>query len=313
MDLVFMGTPGFAVPALAELAASRHRVLAVVTNPDRPQGRGQRAAPPPVKVAAGRLGLLVLQPESVRAPGLPEELRALRPDLFVVVAFSVLPRRLLRVPRLGSVNLHPSLLPAYRGAAPIPWAVICGEAETGLTTFLLSPQVDAGDILARRRVPIGPEETAGELEERLSRLGADLVLQTVEDLEAGRARPEPQPQEGATPAPKLTREDARLDWTRPTEALRNLIRGTNPAPGAFTEWGGTLLKVHRAQAHPVLRQAAPGTVLEADARAGLVVATGDGALLLTLVQPAGRTAMSGAAFARGNAVEPGMRLGSPGA
>ena len=307
MKLVFMGTPHFAVPCLRRLAASAHQVVAVVTNPDRPQGRGQRLAAPPVKEAAIELGLEVLQPAALDEPGLAEHLAACQPDLFAVVAFSILPRPLLEVPRLGSVNLHPSLLPAYRGAAPIIWAVIRGERETGLSTFLLNPRVDAGDLLLQERVAIDPEETAGELEARLGPLGADLLLRTVDGLEQGTIEPQRQDQGRVSRAPKLQKEDGRLDWNQPTEALRNLIRGANPMPGAFTEWTGGLLKVHRSR--PADQRGEPGTVLLADPRQGLVVATGDGALLLTEVQPAGKPPMEGSAFVRGYPIQAGDHLG----
>jgi methionyl-tRNA formyltransferase len=307
VKLIFMGTPAFAVPSLRRLAASSHQVAAVVTNPDRPQGRGQRLAAPPVKEAALALGLEVLQPVSLGEPGLAERLAAHQPDLFAVVAFSILPRPLLELPRLGSVNLHPSLLPAYRGAAPIVWAVIKGERETGLSTFLLNPRVDAGELLLQEKVAIGPEETAGELEARLGPLGAELLLRTVDGLEQGSIAPQPQDRSRVSRAPKLQKEDGRLDWSQSTEALRNRIRGTNPVPGAFTQWRGGLLKVHRSR--PGAQRGEPGTVLLADPRQGLAVATGDGALLLTEVQPAGKPPMEGSAFVRGYPIQAGDRLG----
>lgn len=303
-----MGTPAFAVPCLRRLAASSHQVVAVVTNPDRPRGRGQRLAAPPVKEVALALGLEVLQPAALDEPELVDRLAEYQPDLFAVVAFSILPRPLLELPRLGSVNLHPSLLPAYRGAAPIIWAVIRGERETGLSTFLLNPRVDAGDLLLQERVAIDPEETAGELEARLSPLGADLLLQTVDRLAQGSIAPRRQDQSRVSRAPKLQKEDGRLDWHQPTEALRNHIRGANPMPGAFTEWEGGLLKVHRSRPADY-RGKVPGTALLADPRQGLVVATGDGALLLTEVQPAGKPPMEGSAFVRGYPVQVGTRLG----
>lgn len=311
MKLVFMGTPDFAVPTLRRLAVGRHQVLAVVTNPDRPQGRGRRLAPPPVKVAAMELGLEVLQPESLEDPALAARLTSLAPDLFVVVAFSILPRHLLHLPRLGAVNLHPSLLPAYRGAAPIAWAVINGETETGLTTFLLNPRVDAGDILLQRPVPIGAEETAGELEARLRELGAELMEETLDGLERGLLQPRPQPEGTFVRAPKLSPEDGRLDWNQPAEVIRNRIRGTNPVPGAFTEWAGGRLKVYRARICEGGHRGEPGAVLVADPRQGLVVATRDVGLLLTEVQPAGRKPMEGTAFVRGYSIAPGIRFGAP--
>ena len=303
-----MGTPQFAIPTLQALAESRHQLAAVVTNPDRPQGRGRQLAPPPVKECAQTLGIDVLQPASIRDPGLAEALAALAPDLFVVVAFSILPGKLLAIPRLGSVNLHPSLLPAYRGAAPIIWAVVNGEQETGISTFQLNPRVDAGDILLQRRVGIGPDETAGELEARLCQTGAEMVVETVDGLEAGTLSARPQDPEGTTRAPKLDKEDGRIDWQRPAAAIRNQIRGMNPVPGAFTTWQGQPLKIHRAERTD--GDGAPGTVLSADDRQGPVVACGEGALLLTEVQPAGKAAMEGTAFARGYPIEAGAVLGA---
>lgn len=311
MKVVFMGTPAFAVPSLRQLTASGHEVLAVVTNPDRPSGRGRRTSAPPVKGTALELGLKVLQPTSLGDTGVADELATLDADLFVVVAFSILPRRLLAVPRLGSVNLHPSLLPAYRGAAPIVWALFSGESETGVTTFLLSPRVDAGDILLQERVAIEPDETAGELEARLREIGAALVVASLDGLEKGVLTPIPQGTAGASRAPKLGREDGRLDWRLSTEDLRNRVRGANPVPGAFTEWAGGVLKVHRACRADGDFRGEPGTVLSAGPKeGGVVVATGDGALRLVEVQPAGSPRMEGAAFVRGHRIEAGMVLGA---
>lgn len=302
-----MGTPNFAVPSLKALAHSRHQIIAVVTNPDRPQGRGRQLASPPVKGQALQLGLEVLQPATVKDPTLAATLAARTPDLFVVVAFSILPRPLLAIPRLGSINLHPSLLPAYRGAAPIIWAIANGEQETGITTFQLSPRIDAGHILLQRRFAIGCAETAGELEARLCVEGADMVVETVDGLEDGRLTGQPQSAAGVSCAPKLTKEDSRIDWGQPAERVRNLVRSMNPAPGAYTHWQGKTLKVHRTQ-HTV-GSGTPGTVLCADGRRGLTLACGEGALQLTQVQPAGKAAMEGTAFVRGYPIAAGMRLG----
>ncbi len=302
-----MGTPHFAVPTLERLATSRHEVLAVVTNPDRPKGRGRKLAAPPVKEKALERGLAILQPESAQDPALHAALADLAPDLFVVVAFSILPKALLAVPRIGSVNLHPSLLPAYRGAAPIVWAVANGESETGISTFLLNPRVDAGDLLIQRRVAIGADETAGELEARLCPLGADMVLETVDGLEAGTLSPLPQDKRGVTRAPKLNKEDGRIDWSLPAQHIRNRIRGFNPFPGAFTTHGGQQLKIHRAQ--QVDGAGPAGQVLQADRGNGLVVACGQDALCLESVQPAGKAPMASSAFLLGHSIAPGTRLG----
>ena len=306
MKLVFLGTPAFAVPTLQQVAASCD-VAAVVTNPDRPSGRGQKLVAPAVKQAAAELDIPCLQPESPHAADLPSTLAELGCDLFVVVAFSILPPTLLAIPRLGSVNLHPSLLPAYRGAAPIVWALFNGETETGVTTFLLNRRVDAGDILLQRRVPIDPDETAGELEARLAELGAHLVVSTISGLERGDLQPCRQGAERLSRAPKLTKEDGRLEWNWPSERLRNRIRGANPMPGAFCDWRGAVLKIHRARVYDGLLRGSAGTVLAADGD-GLVVATGDGALVLDEVQPAGKGRMPGPALARGYDVAVGHPL-----
>lgn len=310
MKILFMGTPEFAVPSLRLLAASRHDVAAVVTNPDRPRGRGRRTSPPAVKAAAADLGLPCLQPQSVAEPGLPETLSACGCDLFVVVAFSILPGELLAVPPMGAVNLHPSLLPAYRGAAPIPWTLFNGEGETGVTTILLDSRVDAGDILLQKRTAVAPDETAGEMEGRLAELGAELVVATVDGLASGEVHPRPQPSAGVSRAPKLSREDGRLTWSQPTESVRNRIRGANPVPGAFTTWGrDRILKIHRAHVCEEALRGPPGTVLAADGETGLAVATGDGALVVDEIQPSGRNRMTGEAFLRGYRVQPGDRFG----
>lgn len=310
MKVLFMGTPEFAVPSLRLLAASRHEVAAVVTNPDRPRGRGRRTSPPALKAAAAELGLPCLQPESVAEPGLAETLSACGCDLFVVVAFSILPDELLSVPPMGAVNLHPSLLPAYRGAAPIPWALFNGDPETGITTILLNSRVDAGDILLQKRVSVARDETAGELEGRLAELGGKLVVATVDGLESGELHPRPQPSTGASRAPKLCRKNGRLIWSQPTESVRNRIRGANPVPGAFTTWGqDRILKIHRAHACEEALRGPAGTVLAADGETGLVIATGDGALVIEEIQPSGRNRMTGVAFLRGYQVQPGDRFG----
>ena len=310
MRIVFMGTPDFAVPTLERLAASRHQVVAALTNPDRPAGRGRQPQAPPVKSAALDLGIEILQTGDLDDPALAAQLDACRADLFVVVAFSILPASLLALPAGGCVNLHPSLLPAYRGAAPIVWAVINGEEGTGITTFHLNERVDAGDILLQRRVTIGAAETAGELDARLRLQGAELIVETVDGLEAGTLTPQPQPKRAASRAPKLSKEDGRIDWARPSRDLFNLVRGANPVPGAFTIWDGKPLKIHRAQIIESEPHAPPGSVLDADPRRGLIVSTGDGALLLTEVQPAGKSKMEATAFVRGYPIEANTQLGA---
>ena len=224
MKLVFMGTPEFALPSLERLAESGHEVAAVVTRPDRARGRGRRVSSTPVKEAADRLGIPALQPESVDEPDFLGRLRTIDADLFVVVAFVLLPGSVLRIPRLGCINLHPSLLPKYRGAAPVNWAVIRGETETGITVFRLSARMDAGDVLYQKRVPIGADETAGELSDRLKILGAEAVAGTVDGLADGTLTARPQSDEGAARAPKLDKADGRIDWTGEATEIRKRRR-----------------------------------------------------------------------------------------
>lgn len=307
MKLVFMGTPDFAVPSLDRLAACGHEIAAVVTRPDRPRGRGRKLTPPPVKTAAHRLGLPVMQPHALEAADFLDRLRRFNADLFVVVAFVILPRVALKIPKLGSVNLHPSLLPKYRGAAPINWAIIRGETETGVSVFRLTTRVDAGDLLFQEVVEIGPDETAGELTDRLRILGAHAIGTVVEGLERNELTSMPQPDAGVTRAPRLEKEDGRIDWNCGAASIRNLVRGTNPFPGAFSTWRGEYLKVHRAAvAHGA---GLPGEVVTADGRKGCVVAAGEGTVVLEEVQPAGRARMSGAELVRGYRLEAGEIFG----
>jgi methionyl-tRNA formyltransferase len=306
LRIVFMGTPDFAVPTLERLAASDHEIVSVVTREDAQRGRGRKLSPPEVKVAAEMLGLPVLQPSSLRDGSFQSTLAELEPDLFVVVAFLILPRSLLRIPIHGSINLHPSLLPKYRGAAPIQWAIINGETETGLSTFRLKPKVDAGDILLQRTVAIGLDETAGDLYERLKIDGAEIVADTVDGFAEGSLNPRPQDDAGASPAPKLTKETGRIDWGQSAEVIRNLVRGTNPFPGAFTSWKNGILKLHRVRL--TSESGTPGRVLSAD-REGLVIAARSGALVLESIQAQGKKPMDGNAFLLGNDVAVGEQFG----
>lgn len=309
MRLIFMGTPDFSVPSLERLAQGEHTVAAVVSRPDAQQGRGRGLAPPAVKVAAIALGLPVLQPEALSDPGFLNHLKKLDADLFIVVAFPILPLEILAIPRRGAVNLHGSLLPKYRGAAPVQRAIMAGEQETGLTTFLLKPRVDAGDILMQRRVSIKPEETAGELVDRLKHIGADLLSETVDGLASGSLTPVPQPLTGVTKAPKLSREDGRVDWSCDAQTLHNLIRGTNPDPGAFTTWRGQPLKIHRATLDPAAPEGKYGEIVWTNPAAGVAVATGRGGIRLTEVQMSGKNRTTGAEWVRGYRVQVGEKLG----
>lgn len=304
--IVFLGTPPFAVTSLGTLHAAGIPIAAVVTAPDRPAGRGRQLRPSAVKEAALRLGLPLLQPERLREAGFLDELRACGADLFVVVAFRMLPEVVWRMPPLGTINLHASLLPQYRGAAPINWAVMHGEPRTGLTTFLLQQAIDTGDVLLQETLPIGPDETAGELHDRMATLGASLLTRTVLALGEGRLEPRPQStlDSGAAlrQAPKLTPANCRIDWSRPAAAVHDHVRGLSPLPGAWTELvrddGGTEhFKVLRTERVETAGQARPGTVHpDPD---GLLVYCGDGALRLLEVQPEGRRRMSEPAFRAG--------------
>jgi methionyl-tRNA formyltransferase len=310
MRVVFMGTPEFACPSLTALVEAGHEVAAVVTRPDKPAGRGRKLAPPPVKEVAAGLGLTVLQPLRVNDEASVGALRALAPDAVVVTAFgAILKRPLLTLGRLGAVNLHASLLPAYRGVAPVQWSLIHGRRTTGVTTMLMDDGVDTGPILERRVLEVRPLETAGELLVRLSEAGGGLLVETLRGLDEGTLRPLPQPEEGASYAPRLEREHGHLDFSRTAEEVLNQFRGTTPAPGARVFLGGEAIGVGAARAVPEA-SGTPYAVLEV-AHRHLRVAAGRGAVDLLLVRPPGKGDMEGAAFARGRNLSPGDRLTAP--
>jgi methionyl-tRNA formyltransferase len=299
--VVFLGSGAFAVPSLEALLDGGHDVAALVTQPDREKGRGRALAATPTKALAERRGLPVLQPRRIKDPAAIEELRALRPDVQVVVAYGqILPRAVIDIPPLGTVNVHSSLLPRYRGAAPIHWAVVNGEAETGVTTMLIDEGLDTGPTLLARSTPIEPEETSPELERRLARIGAEVLLETLDGLAAGTLTPRPQDHARATLAPLLKKEDGRIDWSRPAEEIARRVRGLLPWPGTVAGWSGGVLKVLRARVEPLDGTSGqPGSILAVDAE-GIVVAAGGGtALRLLDVQPESRRPMSASAFAAG--------------
>lgn len=296
LRIVFMGTPEFAVPSLRALVAGGYHVVAVVTTPDKPAGRGQKLHESDVKVAARELGLPVLQPVKLRDPEFVEALRALRPDLGIVIAFRMLPEIVWAMPRLGTFNLHASLLPQYRGAAPINWAIINGETETGVTTFLLNHEIDKGAILDQVRVPIGPEDTVGTMYERLMNIGTSLVTQTVDRIAAGDITPvEQQSVDERTlhPAPKIFKEDCRIDWTRPGKRIVDFIRGLSPYPAAWTEMyregdaTPSTVKIFSASFEPAQHGEPCGTI-ESDGRTLIRVACADGWITLGELQLAGK-------------------------
>jgi methionyl-tRNA formyltransferase len=306
--VVFMGSGRFAVPSLVALLDAGHDVAAVLTQPDREQGRGRKLLPPPLKPAALERGLTVLQPERLRHPALLSRLRETAAELHVVVAYGrILPPEMLAIPALGNVNVHGSLLPRYRGAAPIAWAIVNGEAETGVTTMLLDAGMDTGPTLLHRATAIGPEETAGELEPRLAAIGGSLLVETLQALHEGRVVPQPQDPRLASYAPLLTKEHGRIDWGLAAPAVERRIRGFQPWPGAFTHSDGRLLKLLKARVEAG-RAGGPGTLLAVDGN-GILVACGESsALRLTELQPESRRGMSAAAFAAGARLRAGDRF-----
>jgi len=307
--VVFLGSGAFAIPSFEALFAAGHEVAALVTQPDKEKGRGRSLAPPPLKPVAAARGVPILQPRRVREPGAQAALRAFAPDVQVVVAYGqILPRELIDVPRLGTLNVHASLLPRYRGAAPIQWAILRGETETGVSTMQIDEGLDTGPVLLQRTLPIGPDETAGELEPRLARLGATALVDTLAGLASGSLLARPQDHACATLAPMLHKDDGRIDWSREAGALACQVRGLNPWPGAFASWNETRLGVWRASARPATAPADPGRLLGRDGDA-LLVACGAGVLALLEVQPEGRRRMSGAAFALGARPGPAASLG----
>ncbi len=305
LRIVFMGTPDFAVPSLKALLAGPDRVVAVVCQPDKARGRGKVMSPPPVKVEAQQHGLPVLQPASVRTETVLEQMRQLAPDLLVVVAYGkILPPALLALPRLGAINVHGSLLPKYRGAAPIQWAVINGEAETGITIMQMDAGMDTGDILMTTAVPIGPQETAGELFDRLARLGGDTLVGAIERLKTGQLAPQPQDHALASLAPMLTKEMGLVDWQLPARSLHSLIRGLDPWPSAYGFIDGRRFRFFDPEVVPVRATEPPGTICRADSQ-GLLVATGDDCLRIRSLQPEGKKRMDAATCLRGTRIVPG--------
>lgn len=303
---VFMGTPEFAVASLQGLLAAGIPVVGVYTQPDRPKGRGNQLTPPPVKAVALRHGLPVFQPQKLRSPEVVEELRALTPELIVVVAYGqILPKSVLDIPRHGCINVHASLLPQYRGAAPINQAIIDGATETGITTMLMDVGLDTGPMLVKRALPIGDHETAGALHDRLARLGRETLEETLRLLCAGDLHPQSQDDAASSYAPLLKKEHGRLDWGRAATILHNQVRGLDPWPGAYTTLGGEQLKLFATSAETGNGQ--PGTVVAADA-GGIRIACGAGLLLVRELQLPGKKRLPAAEFLRGRQLPPGTIL-----
>jgi methionyl-tRNA formyltransferase len=333
--VLFMGTPDFAVPSLSALIDAGYRVVGVVTQPDRPKGRKRVLTPPPVKVEAERAGIPVLQPEKLRRPEAVAAVLGFQPDLIVTAAYGqILPKAVLDAPRYGCINVHASLLPKYRGGAPVHYAVMNGETKTGVTLMYMDEGLDTGDMISKVEVPILETDTAGTMFGKLAEAGAQLLIETLPKLLAGEVRAEPQNAAEATYARNLTREDERIDWRRTSREIFNHVRGLNPWPVAYTTWNGEVLKVWEAAppqaaeagAAPAAVAAAsggadepgetvaavPGTVLALGER-GITVRTGDGAIVLTVVQPAGKKAMPAGELVKGGRMTVGTRLGGDGA
>jgi methionyl-tRNA formyltransferase len=308
MKILFWGTPDFAVASLRALDDEGHEVVGVITQPDRPAGRGRKLTPSPVKEAAAALGLPVLTPERPVGEDFLAALRALAPELSVVVAYGhILRREVLDVPPLGSLNVHASLLPELRGAAPINWAVARGHEDTGVSIMRMVEAMDAGPVLHAIREPILPGETATELSARLSELGAEALVEALVLVEAGKVQEREQDHARATYAPKVGRETARVDWTRPAREIAWHVRGMDAVPGAWSELEGVPVKLFRPEPVETAEAAAPGTVLAADAR-GLVVAAGEGAVTFAEVQPPGKRRMDVQDWIHGRGVRTGERF-----
>jgi methionyl-tRNA formyltransferase len=312
MRVVFFGTPDFAIPTLERLIASPHHVVEVVSKPDKPVGRHQELAQPPVVQRALRHDIPAFQPKSLKSPQAEQHIAETGADVAVVVAYGkLIPSSLLGIPRMGCVNLHPSLLPRHRGPSPIQWALVCGDRVTGVTTMLLDEGMDTGPILLQRRVEVAPTETADQLAVRLAAVGAELVVETLDGLEAGSLTPRPQPEDGANVTPMLRRSFAKVDWNMPSRQLVNRLRGFTPWPGLYTKFRGGRLKIYgleEVSAAPDGAEA-PGTVLAVDP-AGIVVRCGRRtAARITEMQREGRRRMPADAFLIGERVSRGEQFG----
>ncbi len=304
-----MGTPEFALPSLEKIYHSRHRISGIVTQPDRPRGRGKKLLPTPVKQFALDHNLTpILQPESLKDAEFVEALKALKADLFVVVAFCILPDVIFTMPPRGCINLHPSLLPKYRGAAPLNWTIIKGETTAGLTTIFLQKKVDAGNIILQREMPVFPDDTFGTLHDRLAPAGAELLLETLDMVEAGTVEPLIQDDSWATPAPKLTKEICRLNFNRPAEAVKNWIHGLSPVPGAYAFYGEEMIKFYRADVvDKQSENSQPGEILKAE-KDDLWIACQPGIVAIHELQLQGRKVLSTGDFLRGVSLPAGTVL-----
>jgi len=306
--IIFLGTPSFAIPTLKQLLQGPDEVIAVVTQPDREKGRGRKVIPSSVKELALQHGLTLLQPEKVREEAFQEKMKSLQPELFVVVAYGqILPKSLLKIPKHGAVNVHASLLPKYRGAAPIPWAILKGEKLTGVTTMMMDEGMDTGDILLQTEIPIGEEETGETLHDRLTLLGAQLLLETVKGMKAGNVHPIPQDHSKATYAPPLKKEDGRMDWSKEAKEIDRQVRALNPWPGAFTEWNGQLLKIYRGDVREGMSKGRAGMISWVGSDF-IEVTTGKDSFLIKEVQLEGKRRMGVRDFMAGHPIPAGTEF-----
>jgi len=309
MRILFMGTPDFALPSLSLLLKHSFTIPAVVTVPDKARGRGQKIGMSPVKRYALEHDLEVLQPEQLDDKEFLSRVKDIHPDLMVVVAFRILPHAVYSLAARGAFNLHASLLPKYRGAAPINWAIIRGERETGVSTFFLRDRVDTGSVILQARVNIGQDETAGELHDKLAEVGAEIVLQTVRLIETDRVQVREQDEGGATTAPRIFKSDCKIEWNREAAAIHNFVRGLSPAPTAWTTHDGKVVKVYRSALSTVKSDGPPGSVLEAQGNSLVVNVTG-GSLAILELQVEGRNRMGAGEFLRGYSLRAGDVFGS---
>lgn len=308
MRVIFMGTPDFAVPSL-EALLTKHEVVLVVTQPDKPKGRGKKMVPTPVKACALEHGIPVLQPEKVKEPEFVEQLRSYEPDLIAVTAFGqILSEPILEMPKYGCINVHGSLLPKYRGAAPMQWSIINGEKVTGITTMYMAKGLDSGDMLLKAEVEITDEDTFATIHDKMAVTGANLLLDTLDQLEAGTLERIPQDHDAATYAPMITKETGHIDWSKNRQDIINLIRGLNPAPAAYTIYEEEVLKIFGAVISDVQADGAANGEIVAVVKKGFVVKCGDGCLLITEVQARGGKRMMTDAYLRGHAMKEGILL-----
>ena len=309
MRILFMGTPDFAVPSLRALVEAGHTICGAFTQPDKPKNRGMKLLSTPVKECCLSYDIPVFQPTKLRDGTALHQIQALEPELIVVAAYGrILPEEILNYPARGCINVHSSLLPRYRGAAPINWAILNGDRESGVTIMHMAAALDAGDIIAQASTPIDPDETAESLHDRLAVLGAQLLVKTVEQIEAGTAHRVPQEEAGVTYAPMLSRELSPMDWNRTAQELHDQVRGLFPWPAASTELGGVSCKVFSTAVCQVGTSAAPGTVVQADKKGLKIACGGDTVLEICQLQPSGKKSMAAAAFLLGHPIQEGSSL-----